>query len=278
MYRRTPPRSVVARITAILATFRTGTAHSVTEIARLTGLPVSTTHRMANELAAWNLLYRRADSTYEVGPALRGLDDGAWSLSALQRQGPRLITDLSDATGHRARLGVLVEGRVAYMEKQVGPVPATPFSRGATLPAHATAIGKALLAFAPRGSGAHIACPLATFTPRTISSLDELHRALRIIRTAKLAVSHGEHFAEEITVAAPIFAPDGAVAAALEVEVAGSRSDFQLCRAALVVGAGAMTRDLENTTAAPYPPLEIVPSAMDAHPAPFAPARTAAGG
>ena len=53
-----PPRSAVSRITAILSTFLSGTVHSVTEIARLTGLPVSTTHRLAVDLASWQLLHR----------------------------------------------------------------------------------------------------------------------------------------------------------------------------------------------------------------------------
>ena len=72
----------------------------MTEIARLTGLPVSTTHRMANDLASWNLLHRRADATVSrSGRHCGGLGDGAWSFSVLLQQGPHLLTDLSDATG-----------------------------------------------------------------------------------------------------------------------------------------------------------------------------------
>ena len=52
-YRPAPPRSVASRITAILSTFLTGESHSITEIAHMTGLPVSTTHRISADLAAW---------------------------------------------------------------------------------------------------------------------------------------------------------------------------------------------------------------------------------
>ena len=277
MHRRTPPRSVVARITAILATFRSGSAHSVTEIARRTGLPVSTTHRMANGLAAWSLRYRRADSTSEIGPAVRGLGDSAWAFSALQLDGPRLLTDLGDATGHRTRLSVLANGRVAHIEKHFGPDPATTFARGATLPLHATAIGKVLLAFKARPS-AHVERPLATFTPRTHSSIDQLDRALKAIRRAQLAVNSGEHFPGEVTIAAPIFVAGGAAVAALEVEVTHSQSDFPLCRAALIVAAGAMTHVLEATTTAAHPALGIVPKSLVSAAALYEPPRTAAGG
>ncbi|MBV9921512.1 MAG: IclR family transcriptional regulator [Pseudonocardia sp.] len=273
-----PPSSVVARLTAILATFRIGSAHSVTEMARLTGLPVSTTHRMANELASWNLLYRREDQTYEIGSALRGLGDGTWSFSALQQHGPQLLTDLSDATGHRARLGLLANKHVVYIEKQPCPDPATSFSRGATLPAHATAVGKALLAFAPHASVARIVCPMAAFTPRTIDSLDRLHHALQIIKVRKLAASSGEHFPGEFAIAAPVFAPDGTAVAALEVEVGRSRNDLPICRAALVVGAGALSRALATGRPGDYSRLQVVPSPAGAGYPPVNPLRPVAGG
>jgi hypothetical protein len=73
----------------------------------------------------------------------------------------------------------------------------------------------------------------------------------------------GEHFAGECTIAAPVFAPDGTVAAAVEVEVSHSRRDFQLCRAALMVGAGALTRELASTTPGAFSQLEIVPGSTD---------------
>ena len=145
-----PSRSAVSRITAILSTFLSGDSHSVTEIARLTGLPVSTTHRIAVDLASWQLLHRTTDGQYRVGIVLRQLGGDAWSIPVLVERGPQVVTDLCEATRRRARLGVLENGRVTYIEKRVGGDPVTPFGPSATLPAHATAIGKALLAFAPR--------------------------------------------------------------------------------------------------------------------------------
>jgi hypothetical protein len=46
-----PGRSVTSKVAAILLTFGDGAEHSLTEIARLTCLPVSTTHRLVTELA-----------------------------------------------------------------------------------------------------------------------------------------------------------------------------------------------------------------------------------
>jgi hypothetical protein len=39
-------RSVTSKITSILLTFTEGDEHSLTEIARLAGLPISTAHRL----------------------------------------------------------------------------------------------------------------------------------------------------------------------------------------------------------------------------------------
>lgn len=250
----------MARITAILDTFRAGNAHSVTELARLTGLPVSTTHRLAHELASWNLLYRRSDSTFEIGSALRGLGQGAWSFSALHQEGTQLLTNLSEATGRRARLGALMNGCVVYMEKRPDAGPASTFSLAATLPAHASAVGKVLLAFAPPKSVAGLVRPMVAFTPQTLDSMERLFPELQVVRARRFAVSSEEHFAGEHTVAVPVFAPDGTVAAAAEVEVGPSESDFELCRAALIVGAGALSRAL---TTAPEDGPQRHPRAVD---------------
>ena len=43
-------RSVTSKVIAILMTFGSGGSYSLTEIARLTGLPISTAHRLITEL------------------------------------------------------------------------------------------------------------------------------------------------------------------------------------------------------------------------------------
>ena len=239
-----PSRSAVSRITAILSTFLTGRTHSVTEIARLTGLPVSTTHRLAVDLASWQLLQRTSDGRYRVGIILRQLGGEAWSLPVLTERGPHVVTDLCAATRRRARLGVLESGRVAYIEKRVGAEPVTLFGPSATLPAHATAVGKALLAFAPREVVAAAVTQLTAYTPRTLHTADRLQRALGIVRLTRSAVACGELVSGESAVAVPVFGCAGEVVAALEVELLDPRADLDLCKAALVVAARGLSREL----------------------------------
>ena len=51
-------RSVTAKLAAILTSFTSGSVQQLTELARHSGLPVSTTHRLAAELTATEFLQR----------------------------------------------------------------------------------------------------------------------------------------------------------------------------------------------------------------------------
>ena len=142
-------RSVTSKITSILLTFTEGSEHSLTEIARLAGLPISTAHRLTSELASWRLLERTDDGHYRAGLPLRMIGTVDACPPSIAERAPCVLEDLSAATKSRARLGILQELDVAYIEKQPGPRPATAFTPAATLPAHPTALGRALLAFSP---------------------------------------------------------------------------------------------------------------------------------
>ena len=142
-------RSVTSKITSILLTFTEGSEHSLTEIARLAGLPISTAHRLTSELASWRLLERTEDGHYRAGLPLRMIGTVDPCPPSIAERAPCVLEDLSAATKSRVRLGVLHELEVAYIEKQPGPRPATGFTPAATLPAHPTALGRALLAFSP---------------------------------------------------------------------------------------------------------------------------------
>ncbi|HWM56454.1 MAG TPA: IclR family transcriptional regulator C-terminal domain-containing protein [Pseudonocardia sp.] len=260
-----PPRSAVSRITAILSTFLTGRSHSVTEMARMTGLPVSTTHRIAVDLASWQLLHRSSDGRYRVGIILRQLGGKAWSMPLLTERGPHVVTDLCEATRRRARLGVLVNGRVRYIERRAGADPATSFTDSATLPAHATALGKALLAFAPSEAVAQALTQLTAYTPNTVHTLDRLQRALGIVRLTRSALARGELVVGECAVAVPVFGCGGEVVAALELELHDVRADLDTCRAALTVAARGLSREVAvDHDPADRPRLRLLPAANGA--------------
>jgi DNA-binding IclR family transcriptional regulator len=239
-------RSVTSKVTAILMTFTGGSVHSLTEIARLAGLPISTAHRLANELAAWRILERTDDGQYRVGLPLRMIGTQARYTPSLQERAPCVMEDLSAATRSDVRLGVLHDLEVAYIEKLAGHRPVSTFSPAATLPAHATALGKALLAFVPpRLVDMVIVRGLKSYTPYTLTTPDRLRRALAVTRLTRIAVSRWELELGVSAVAMPVFGAGGNVAAALEMRVRDLRSsDFQGIKAALTVATRSLSREL----------------------------------
>ena len=238
-----PGQSVTSRVSAILLTFTDCEVRSLTDIARLAGLPVSTAHRLAVELASWNLLERDGDGRYRVGLPLRGMGTSDWRMPTLVERASCVLDDLSGAIHRPARLGVLSGCEVKYIEKRPN-YPVTSVDVAATLPAHATALGKVLLAFSPtRITDGLLAKGLTQFTRYTIVAPEKFRHNLRTIRQACVAVSSGELEVGNHCVAMPVFA-DGKVLAAIEVQVQDTQSDLARVSPALALACGGLSREL----------------------------------
>ena len=241
-----PGQSVTSRVSAILLTFTDCEVRSLTDIARLAGLPVSTAHRLAVELASWNLLERDEDGRYRVGLPLRGMGTSDWRMPTLVERASCVLDDLSGAIHRPARLGVLSGCEVRYIEKRPN-YPVTSVDVAATLPAHATALGKVLLAFSPtRITDGLLAKGLTQFTRHTIVAPEKFRHNLSTIRQARVAVSSGELEVGNHCVAMPVFA-DGKVLAAIEVQVQDTQSDLARVSPALALACGGLSRELAIT-------------------------------
>jgi DNA-binding IclR family transcriptional regulator len=243
-------RSVISKISAILLTAAEGSGYTLTEIATRSELPLSTVHRLVGELAAWGLMERGEDGRYRAGPPLRPLpaDDGgsviATGLNLREWIAP-VMEDLFRTTGAQVRAGCLDGHDVAYIEKVSGHVPVTQPSAAARLPAHATALGRTLIAFSPRGTVDSIITEgLRQYTRATITSPERLRCALRSIRATRVAICDRELDVDWAGVAAPVFGPGGGVLAAIELRVRDLARDVPALRAPLAVAARCLSREL----------------------------------
>jgi DNA-binding IclR family transcriptional regulator len=240
-------RSVTSKITSILMAFTEGTEYSLTEIARLAGLPISTAHRLTSELASWRLLERTEDGRYRMGFPLRMIGATDSCASSLQERAPCVLEDLAAATGRRARLGVLRELEVAYIEKVPGSSPVTAFSPAATLPAHPTALGRALLAFCPTSTVEMVITQgLRSYTRHTVTSPDRFRRALAVTRLTRVAVTRRELEPTTCGVAAPIFGPGGQLVAAIELATGDLGQELRPMVAALSIASRSLARELAS--------------------------------
>ncbi|MDT0347969.1 IclR family transcriptional regulator [Pseudonocardia charpentierae] len=218
-----PGRSVTSKIAAILTCFNSGSGHGLAELARCTGLPMSTAHRLTGELVNRGLLERNGDGRFRAGSVLQQLAADTPRLPALPtlpERAPFVVDDVANALRRLTRLGVLDDLQVAYIEKMPGHSPVTAFSVSARLPAHATALGKALLAFAPPDvTRTALASRLPGYTPRTVTRPDRLRRALAETRHHGYATDHGELDPQTCAVAVPVLGPGNVAIAAIEVQV-----------------------------------------------------------
>ena len=240
-----PGRSVTSKVVSILLTFSDSDAQTLTEIARLAGLPVSTAYRLVNELAAWGVLERTLDAQYRIGTPLKALGSTAPVGPSLMERARRVMEDLAAATRTDVRLGVLQGTHVTYTERLCGSRGATRFWSGRTAPAHATAMGKALLAFSPPATvDAVIAEGLERYTPYTLTAPDQLRRTLTVTRLTRVALSRWELELGSCAIAVPVFGGGGAVVAGLELKVRDLRNDLRALQPSLLVAARGLSREL----------------------------------
>jgi DNA-binding IclR family transcriptional regulator len=244
-----PGRSVTSKVVAILLTFNDGNEHSLTEIAQLTCLPVSTAHRLVSELAGWGVLERTAESRFLVGLTIKAIGSRRSYTPAILESARRVLEDLVAAARTCARLGILTDDGVAYIEKRCDHSPVTTFAQEPRLPAHATALGKALLAF----SSAEIvdgivANGLEGYTQSTVTDPEKFRRCLASIRLTRVAISRWELTPGVSEVAAPVFGSGGMAVAALGLMVPNLRADLHMASSVLTVAARGLSRELATGT------------------------------
>ena len=241
-------RSVTSKVVAILMTFADGEAHTLTEVARLAGMPTSTVHRLMGELAESGALERIDGSHYRVGLPLKAICTLPARPPHVHERAQRVMQDLSTAALAPVRLGVLAEGRVAYIEKASVQSPVSSYADGSTVPVHASSMGKALLAFSPPGTlDMIVARGLKAYTRHTLTSAEALRKSLARTRASRVAISRWELVMGVSTVAVPVFGEGGTVTAALELTVRDLRSDMRLVHPLLVVAARSMSHDLATS-------------------------------
>ncbi len=238
-------RSVTSKLATILQAFGGVDAQTLSEIARAAQLPMSTAHRLTQELTTWGLLERTSDRSYRVGGALTAIAGRSREAPKPCEKGRRVISDLAAATRLTARLGVLSGHRLRYLEKTPDGRPTPARFEPKALPVHATAMGKVLLAFAPSAVfGAIVNGPLPRFTPSTLTSEIELRQAVSAIRLTQVATSHKEIGPNASALAVPVFAGGGVAVAALEVVTEDDVNQLGQARAAVVFAGRALSYEL----------------------------------
>ena len=218
-------KSVLGKVMRVLEAFAPeDTGVGFAELQRRTGLPKATLHRIAQDLLAARLL-TRVEGDFHLGSHLFELGMRASVERTLLEVATPFLEDLYERTHETVHLGLREGSEVVYVAKVGGHRQVRSPSRlGGRLPVHATAIGKALLAWAQEDDrNAVLAAPLARRTPRTITAPGLLRRQLDRVRAEGVAFEYEEGAVGLVCVAAPVFDTDDRPVAAISVAGAVTR-------------------------------------------------------
>jgi IclR family acetate operon transcriptional repressor len=225
----------VQRALAVLRVLEDGPpTMSLTELAKRTKLSPSTTHRLLRALCDAGLLRQDAGSDhYGFGPRLVVLGERAAVALGLSGARP-ILEELARTTGESVNLG-LREGDDVLVLVCIASSQRLRFDQeaGARVPVHASAMGKALLAFDPGVDDTLDALPaLERLTGTTITTRSALRAELDSVRSRGWAINDEEREPGVRTVAAPVLDGNGTARAAVAVQGPAVRMDDE--RIALV--------------------------------------------
>jgi len=209
---------------------------SAGELAAAVGLPRPTVYRLLQTLCAEGWVAQNGRS-FVIGASVLWLAARRLEQLELRSVGRPLLAELRDRTGETVHLGVLEAGQVVYVEKLESPGPLRMASMvGRIVPAHSTALGKAMLAYLPREHVERIVerHGLVRRTPNTITDPARLFQELAAIRARGYSIDNVENEEGIRCVGAAIFDHRGRVAGA--VSVSGSVASISLERARRELG------------------------------------------
>lgn len=216
----------------------------LSEVAEEMGIPASSASNLIRTMARRRFLeFNPAAKTYRIGAHFRELARASERSDDLTSLAQPLMDELVGQTSETVQLAQLEGIENVYLAISESPHPMKLVSRvGKRLFAHATGVGKTLLAQLPdeevrrRFEGME----LPQFTSTTIVSVDELIDCLQEIRTNGYGTDDGEYVVGCKCIAMSVLGPDGTPVAAMSVSIPTARFSDE-------VGADALTH-LRDTT------------------------------
>lgn len=176
---------------------------SLQQIAEASNLHPSTAHRLLVPLLELGFAEQLHDSRYRIGIGAIAVGSGFLRRSPIRRASLPFLMRLSEQTRLTVNLGFWWKGKVVIVDCL--PMPgANPFyDPGNVVPAHATAIGKVLLAY--RGKSALSAIGhLDRYTENTICTLEKLEAEIEKVLKVGFAADNEEAILGCRCLAAPI--------------------------------------------------------------------------
>ena len=216
------PRNIqsIERAAAILRLLSGRTRRlGVVDLAGELGLPKGTVHGLLRTLQHVGFVEQDEETgKYQLGAALLHMGSSYLDGNELRTRALNWSDSLAARTNESVRIGTLHEGQVLIVHHVFRPDDSLQtLDVGALLPAHASALGKILLAHHPYAAAEVVRAGLESFTPATITDPDALERELDRVRQRGWAADIGELVNGEVSCAAPILDRRGLTVGAMGV-------------------------------------------------------------
>lgn len=198
---------------------------SLADLARTSGVPMTTLHRLLGMLREANLVGETAGGLFAVGVGTvvlaRAFLDGVDLRSVARPE----MADLVARTGETCHLGILASVHIVYLEKIDSPHPVRMYSRvGGTNPAVSTALGRAILAYSPESVVDDVVAGSQQLFGVSAGGRD-VHKVLAEVRQNGFSSDLQDNEMGICCVGAPIFDHSGRVVAGISLSTPASRFD-----------------------------------------------------
>ncbi|MFI0366225.1 IclR family transcriptional regulator [Actinomadura sp. 1N219] len=211
----------LGRALAILGELGEG-PRTLDELAAKVGVHKTTVLRLLRTMESGRFVHRDSDHRFHLGSRLFALAGAALEQRGIRDVAAPHLARLNEETGQTIHLGVYEGGNVIYLDKYDSRHSIRMYSRvGLSMPLHATAIAKVLLADLPEPRRRRVAEEIeyTPFTEHTLTGpaplLDELSR----VADQGYALDDAEHETFIRCVAAPVRDATGRVIAAVSISV-----------------------------------------------------------
>jgi DNA-binding IclR family transcriptional regulator len=191
----------------------------VVELAGELGLPKGTVHGLLRTLQAVGFVEQDPDSgKYQLGAALLHMGSSYLDGNELRTRALNWSDSLATRTRESVRIGTLHEGKVLIVHHVFRPDDSLQtLEVGSLLPAHATGLGKVLLAHHPYLAGELAKNGLEAYTEATITDSQRLERELGRVRAQGWGADIGELVPGQVSYAAPIVDRQGLTVGAMGI-------------------------------------------------------------
>jgi IclR family acetate operon transcriptional repressor len=201
----------------------------LTEIAASAGLNVSTCHHLISTLHNWGYVARGINSrSYVLGSRILHLSAACLRQVDLPRRAQSFVDRLNDQTREAVQLAIMQDTNLVHILRREArhAVRVEAGFGGNANAAHATATGKAILAWLPPTELDRIVADkgLTAFTPNTITEIEKLIEELRLVRRNGYAIDREEFRPGVICLGAAIRDHAGAVVGSISVSSPAFRS------------------------------------------------------